>query len=82
MIYTTKDKEKQQVDWIKKLPTTKPLQLERILDKKLYKKTRRQDYFQYLVRWKDHPIEDATWMTDAMVQKMGSSVEELMDRIP
>ena len=53
-----------------------------ILDKKLYKKTRGHEYFQYLVKWKDHPIEDVTWMTDAMLQKMGSYVEELMDRSP
>ena len=79
---TTKDKEEQEVDWVKELPTTKPLHLEGILDKKLYKKTIRQGYFQYLVKWKDHPIEDATWMIDSMLHKMGTSVEEIMDRSP
>ena len=45
----TKDKEEQEVDWVKQLPTAKPLQLEGILDKKLYKKTIGREYFQYLV---------------------------------
>ena len=35
-----KNKEEKEIDWVKQLPTTKPLHLERILDKKLYKKTR------------------------------------------
>ena len=52
---------------MKQLPTTKPLQPENILDKRLYKKTRGQEYFQYLVKWKDHSIEDATWIIDAMI---------------
>ena len=67
---------------MKQLPTTKPLQQEKILDKKLYKKTKGQEYFQYLVLWKDCQIEDATWMIDALIQKMGRSIEELMDRSP
>ena len=78
----TEDKEEQEVYWVKQLPTAKPLHPERILDKKLYKKTRGHEYFQYLVKWKDHPIADASWMIGAMLQKMGSSVEDLMDRIP
>ena len=39
------DKEEKEVAWIKQLPTRKPLQPEAILDKKLYKKTRGQEYF-------------------------------------
>ena len=33
-------------------------------------------------KWKDQPIAEATWMTDAMLQKLGSFVEELMERSP
>ena len=78
----TENTEEQEVDWVKQLPTKETLQLEGILDRKVYKKTRGQEYFQYLVKWKDHPIADATWMTEAMLQKMNSSVKELMDRSP
>ena len=63
----TRDKEEQQVDWVKQLPIEKPLHPEGILDKKSYKKTKGQEYFQYLVKWKGYPITCATWMTDAML---------------
>jgi len=76
------DQEKQETDWVKQLPTSKELQPERILDKKLLKKTRGQEYFQYLVKWKDQPLADATWVRDDILQKLGNSVEELMDRSP
>jgi len=37
---TTKDQEEQEIDWVKQLPIAKKLKPERILDKKLLKKTR------------------------------------------
>jgi hypothetical protein len=43
------------------------------------KKTRRQEYYEYLVKWKDDTLEDATWVTIALIQKSGSIVEELMN---
>ena len=58
------------------------MQLEKILDKRVFKRTRGQEYFQYLIKWKDKPEEDSTWMTEGMLQKIGRSVEELMDRSP
>ena len=79
---TTQDQETQEIDWVKQLPTAKELQLEKILDKKVFKKTKGQKYFQYLVKWKDQPTTEATWVTKRMLQKLGSSVEELMDRSP
>lgn len=36
-------------------------QMKRILDKRVSKKTRRKKYFEYLVKWKNHPIEYASW---------------------
>jgi hypothetical protein len=41
-LYRYEDKEEQEFDWMKQLPATKPLHLEKILDKRLYKKTRGQ----------------------------------------
>jgi len=58
------------------------LQPEKILEKRLFKKTRGHEYFQYSIKWKDQPIADDTWMTNAMLQKLGSSVEEFMDNSP
>jgi predicted nuclease with TOPRIM domain len=70
------------VQWMKQLPTTKKLQMERILDQKIAKKTRKKDYYEYLVKWKDLPVEDATWMSVAEIQKHGKRLEDLMDRSP
>ena len=74
--------DKEQIEWVKQLPLAQPLQPEKILDRRVFKKTRGQEYFQYLIKWKDQPEEDATWMTEGMLQKIGKSVEELMDRSP
>ena len=78
----TEDDEEHKVFWVKQLPIKETLQLQRILDIKVYKKTPGQEYFQYLVKWKDHQIADATWVVEAMLQKMKSSVDELMERSP
>jgi hypothetical protein len=56
------------------------LQMERILDKRVSKKTRRKQYFEYLVKWKVHPLEDASWENEAEIQRHGKTVCKLMDR--
>ena len=73
---------KEQIEWKEHLPPAQPLQPEKILDKRVFKKTKGQEYFQYLIKWKDKPEEDATWMTEGMLQKISKSVEEPMDRSP
>jgi hypothetical protein len=56
--------------------------MEHILDKRVTKKTRRKEYYEYLVKWKIHPMEDASWETKEDIQKHGQTVQELMDRSP
>ena len=56
--------------------------MERILDKRVSKKTRWKQHFEYLVKWKNHPVEDASWESEAMIQKHGQTMQELMDRSP
>jgi hypothetical protein len=46
-------------------------QMESIIDKRFNKKTRRNDYFEYLVKWKGHLVEDASWEDEAKIQKHG-----------
>jgi hypothetical protein len=48
--------------------------MECILDKRVGRKTRRKQYFEYLVKWKNHPVEDASWETEAVTQKHGQTV--------
>jgi hypothetical protein len=48
------------VQWMKQLPVAEKPQMECILDKRVGKKTRRKEYYEYLVKWKNHPVEDAS----------------------
>jgi hypothetical protein len=70
------------VQWQKQLPVAQPPRMECILDKRVGRKTRRKQYFEYLVKWKDHPVEDASWEPEAVIQKHGHTIQELMDRSP
>ena len=67
---------------MKQLPTAKQLQMEKILGQKIVKRTKKKNYYEYLVKWKDLPAEDATWMSAAEIQKHGKQVDDLMDRNP
>jgi hypothetical protein len=64
------------------MPVADKPQMECILDKRVSKRTRRKQYFEYLVKWKNHPVEDASWETEAEIQKHGQTMQELMDRSP
>jgi hypothetical protein len=70
------------IQWTKQMPVAEKPQMECILDKRVGKKTRRKEYSEYLVKWKGHPVEDASWESKAVIQKHGQTVQELMDRIP
>jgi hypothetical protein len=64
------------------MPVAEKLQMEQILNKRVGKKTRRKEYFEYLVKWKGHPIEDSSWEIEEEILKHGHTVRELMDRSP
>jgi hypothetical protein len=70
------------IQWQKQLPVAQKPEMERILDKRIGRKTRRKQYFEYLVKWKNHPVEDASWETETIIQKHGHTVQELMSRSP
>ena len=38
-------------------------EIEQILDQRVGKTTRGKDYYEYLVMWKNRPIEDASWIS-------------------
>jgi hypothetical protein len=74
--------EQREVQWKKKMSVAEKSQMECILDKRVSRKTRRKQYFEYLVKWKGHPVEDARWENEAEIQRHGQTVRELMDRSP
>ena len=59
--------DKEQIEWKEQLPLAQPLQPEKILDRRPFRRTRGKEYFQYLIKWRDKPKEDATWMTEGML---------------
>ena len=57
------------IHWTKQMPVAEKPQMECILDKRVGKKTRRKEYYEYLVKWKNHPVEDASWENKAEIIK-------------
>jgi hypothetical protein len=74
--------EQEKIQWEKQMPIAEKPQMKKVVDQRIGKKTRRKTYFEYLVKWKGHPIEDASWESEADIQKHGKSVQELMNRSP
>ena len=70
------------VDWQGQIPSVQRLEMEQILDTRVLKKTRGKEYYEYLVKWKDHPPAYATWVTIALIQKSGRTIEQLMNKSP
>ena len=64
------------------MPIAEKPQMEKIIDQRISKKTRRKTHLEYLVKWKGHPIEDASWENEVDIQKHGNSMPELIDRSP
>jgi len=57
------------IQWTKKMSIAEKPQMEYILVKRVGKKTRRKEYYEYLVKWKGHPVEDASSESKAVIQK-------------
>ena len=51
--------------------------MQKILDTKI-KKTRRRQYTQYLVKWKNGRVTKAIWMDEKQISKHGSSIQDLI----
>jgi hypothetical protein len=53
------------------MPVVERPQIESILDKRINKRTRRKEYLEYLVKWKGHLVEYASWESEEEIQKHG-----------
>jgi hypothetical protein len=71
---TGESNDQKEIQWEKHIPTRENPHMEKILDQMICKKTRRKTYFEYLVKWKDHPTEDASWVTEPDIQRHGKKI--------
>ena len=62
------------------MPLETSLEAEHILGTRVTKKTRRKEYLEYMVKCKDHLMEDSTWMDGATLLQADHSVKDLMSR--
>eukprot|EP01018_Ginkgo_biloba_P006106 Gb_27152 [translate_table: standard] len=53
--------------------------IDKIFYRRIGKETRNKKYFEYLVRWKDNPIEEVVWMDEGEVIKLGVSLQDLKE---
>ena len=74
--------DQKEVQWEEQLPTTEKPQMEKIIEQRDGKKTKRKTYPEYLLKWKYNPMEDASWVTKLDILKHGKTIQELMDRSP
>jgi hypothetical protein len=63
--------EQPEVQWTKQMPVAEKPQMESILDKRVSKRTRRKEYFEYLVKLKGHLVEYASCENEVEIQKHG-----------
>ena len=54
--------------------------MERILDNRVLNKIRGYEYYEYLIKWRDHALDDDNWVTATLIHKSGSIIEEIMNR--
>jgi hypothetical protein len=71
-----------EIQWEKHIPATEKPQMEKIIDERIGRETRKKTYFEYLVKWKDHPTENASWVTEPDIRKNGKTIQEIMGRSP
>ena len=75
---TTED-EVQTLNWEEQMPKTVKREVEAVLEKRVSKRTRGQVYYQYLVKWKGQPMEDASLLTIVELHKYGVNPESMRD---
>jgi hypothetical protein len=64
---TEGSEDQEKIQWEKQMSIAEKLHMDKIVDQSIGKKTRRKTYFEYLVKWKGHPIEDSNWENEAAI---------------
>jgi hypothetical protein len=71
-----------EIQWVKQMPIAENLQMEKIIDHRFSKRTQRKAFFEYLIKWKGHLIEDANCESEAEIHKHEHTMQEVMKRSP
>jgi hypothetical protein len=79
---TERSEHQEKIKWENKIPIAENPHMDKIIDQKIGKKTRRKTYFEYLVKWKGHPIEDSSWVNKVDIQRHGKSLQKFMGISP
>jgi hypothetical protein len=58
------EENQKEVQWVKPMPVAENMDMEKIIDQRVGKKTQRKTYFEYMVKWKGHRIEDSSWESE------------------
>jgi hypothetical protein len=64
------------------MPTVEKPHMEKIFEQRIGRKTRRKMHPEYLVKWKDHLVENSSWVTEPDILKHRKTMKEIMDRSP
>lgn len=67
-------------EYVVGIPAHEPRNLDKILDTKVIKQTRKNVHKKYLVKWQGIPKEESVWMDEQDIMKHGSALQHLISR--
>lgn len=63
-------------------PTNSKLEVEQVLDSRVKKTTRHKVYMEHLIKWKEKPVLEATWVAETKFKKVGIPLDLLQTDPP
>lgn len=58
-------------------PKVTKLEVEKLLDSRVKKTTRQKVYMEHLIKWKEKPVSEATWVAETDLKKVGIPLDLL-----
>jgi hypothetical protein len=76
-----RSKYQEKIQWEKQMPVAENQKMEKIVDQRIGKKTMMKTYIKYLVKWRGHPIEDASWVSEVEYRSMEDQCKRSWTRV-